>query len=92
MIFDEYLHMENDYKILKYDKIQEIIQSNSIEFVALEKIHGTNFSFITDGNKIVCCRRSDILKPDENFYSWKNILVKYEDKILNLFKKKKQNK
>lgn len=31
MIFDEYLHMDNDYKILKYDKILEIIQSENIE-------------------------------------------------------------
>ena len=82
--------MDNDYKILKYDKIQEILNSESMEFVALEKIHGTNFSFITNGIDVVCCRRSDILKPDENFYSYKNILLKYEDKIINLFDKIKK--
>jgi len=90
MIFEEYSHMDNDYKILKYDKILEIIQSGDMELVALEKIHGTNFSFITDGTDVVCCRRSDILKPDENFYSYKNILAKFEDKILNLFNKIKK--
>jgi tRNA A37 threonylcarbamoyladenosine dehydratase len=71
MIFNEYLHMDNDYKILKYDKILEIIQSDN-----MEKIYGTNFSFITDGIDMVCCRSSDILKHDENFYSYKNILSK----------------
>lgn len=90
MMFYEYSHMDNDYKILKYNKILEIIQSGDMELVALEKIHGTNFSFITDGTDVVCCRRSDILKPDENFYSYKNILTKYKDKILNLFDKIKK--
>lgn len=90
MIFSEYSHMDNDYKILKYDKILEIIKSDDIELIALEKIHGTNFSFITDGTDVVCCRRSDILKQDENFYSYKNILLKYNDKILNLFDKIKK--
>jgi Rnl2 family RNA ligase len=79
--------MENDYQILKFDIVQEILQSNSesIEFVALEKIHGTNFSFITDGMDISSCRRSAILKPDESFYSSQKILSTHKDKILSLF-------
>jgi hypothetical protein len=53
--------MDNDYKILKCDLVQEILSNKSLEFVAMEKIHGTNFSFVSDGNKVNCCRRSDIL-------------------------------
>jgi len=77
--------MDNEYKILKYDVVQEILSSKQIEFVALEKIHGTNFSFITDGVDVQCCRRSDILKLDENFFSYQNILLVYKNKILKLF-------
>jgi Rnl2 family RNA ligase len=85
MLFNEYTHMENDYKILKYDLIQSILSDESLEFVAMEKIHGTNFSFITDGNEVYCCRRSDILKPEEKFYSYQTILSKYKSNIIKLF-------
>ncbi len=91
MFFKEYSHMENDYKILKLNKIQEILSDKSVEFVALEKIHGTNFSFITDGNNVSCCRRSNIINPDENFYCWEIILEKYKPNIIELFNLVKQN-
>jgi hypothetical protein len=77
--------MENEYKILKTEKVKEILSDNLLEFVALEKIHGTNFSFLTDGQDVQCCRRSDILKQDENFFNWKAILNKYKINISKLF-------
>ena len=49
MSFNEYQHMENDYKFLKFQKVNNILSNNELEFVAMEKIHGTNFSFICDG-------------------------------------------
>ena len=79
--------MDNDYKILKCDLVQEILSDKSLEFVAMEKIHGTNFSFVSDGNKVNCCRRSDILGPDENFYSYQTILDKYISNVIELFEK-----
>lgn len=87
MLFNQYTHMDNDYKILKCDLVQEILSDKSLEFVAMEKIHGTNFSFVSDGNKVNCCRRSDILGPDENFYSYQTILDKYISNVIELFEK-----
>lgn len=87
MLFNQYSHMDNDYKILKRGLVQEILLDKSLEFVAMEKIHGTNFSFVSDGNKVNCCRRSDILGPDENFYSHQTILGKYNSNIIELFEK-----
>jgi Rnl2 family RNA ligase len=85
MEFSYYSHMDNEYKILKTQDIQEILSNHTLEFVALEKIHGTNFSFITNGIDVQCCRRSDILKLDESFFNWQNILNKYKQNIINLF-------
>lgn len=85
MEFRSYSHMENEYRILKTEKVQKILSDDLLEFVALEKIHGTNFSFLTDGYDIQCCRRSDILKPDENFFNWNTILHKYKANIIKLF-------
>jgi len=84
-MFSKYAHMENDYKILKFDNVNSILSDNTIEWVGLEKIHGTNFSFICDGINVFGCRRSEILKPDESFYSYQNILSKYKSNILMLF-------
>lgn len=87
MLFNQYTHMDNDYKILKCDLVQDILSNKSFEFVATEKIHGTNFSFISDGNIVKCCRRSDILGPDEKFYSYQTILDKYNYNVIKLFEK-----
>lgn len=87
MLFNQYTHMDNDYKILKYGLVQEILSDKSLEFVTMEKIHGTNFSFVSDGNIVNCCRRSDILKPDENFYSHQTIFTRYNSNIIELFEK-----
>lgn len=87
MLFNQYTHMDNDYKILKCDLVQEILLDKSLKFVAMEKIHGTNFSFVTDGIKVNCCRRSDILGPDENFYSYQTIFEKYNSNVIELFEK-----
>lgn len=43
MLFNQYTHVDNDYKILKCNLVQEILLDKSLEFVAMEKIHGTNF-------------------------------------------------
>jgi Rnl2 family RNA ligase len=85
MEFRSYSHMENEYRILNSKVVQEILSDNSLEFIALEKIHGTNFSFITDGIEVQCCRRSDVLQPDESFFNWQNTLNKYKSNIIKLF-------
>ena len=80
--------MDNEYKMLKLSSVKELLAQNAdtTEFVALEKIHGTNFSFICDGNSVLACRRGGILKSDENFYSYQLILSRYEQNMLELFK------
>ena len=87
MLFNQYTHMDNDYKILKCDLVQEILSDKSLEFVAMENIDGTNISFVSDGKRVNCCRRSDILGPDENFYSYQTILDKYISNVIELFEK-----
>ena len=71
MLFYEYSHMENDYKLLKCINTTDILYDKSLKFVALEKIHGTNFSFVTDGKEVHSCKRSSILKSEENIYTIK---------------------
>ena len=47
-------------------------------WIAVEKIHGANFSFIVHANgDIQCAKRNSILSSDDNFYDHKEILAKY---------------
>jgi len=54
-------------------------------WIALEKIHGSNFSFLCDGKEIVCCRRNATLDPFESFYGFQQVRDKIKDKIFELF-------
>lgn len=56
------------------------------QWVVTEKIHGSNFSFTTDGITIKQARRTDYLKDTENFYKSKEFATKLQEKILNLYK------
>jgi Rnl2 family RNA ligase len=85
MSFNEYQHMENDYKFLKLNDVKNILSDNTLQFVALEKIHGTNFSFICDGINVLPCRRTDILKLEDNFFNYQTIFNKYKKDVMCLF-------
>jgi Rnl2 family RNA ligase len=54
-------------------------------WVVSEKIHGTNFSFITNGYSIVCAKRSKIIKSHETFFSYQRIFEKYKNLVMNLW-------
>ncbi|GBB87326.1 hypothetical protein RclHR1_13770004 [Rhizophagus clarus] len=72
------------------NKIVEILRSEEIldkcDWVVSEKIHGANFSFITNGNSVVCAKRSGIIKPEEIFFCYQKVYEKYKDSIMKLWK------
>lgn len=55
-------------------------------WIATEKIHGANFSIITDGDNLVCAKRSCILKTNENFFSYQKVIKRYEKNLKDTFK------
>lgn len=59
-------------------------------FVALEKVHGSNFSFYCDGKELHCARRNAMLSPQETFYGWQVARDKYKDGIFEIFKATKE--
>jgi Rnl2 family RNA ligase len=60
-------------------------QIQKARWVVSEKIHGSNFSFVTDGKKIRCAKRKSYLEPDENFYAHEDVLSRIEPQLLDLF-------
>ncbi|CAG8440449.1 3450_t:CDS:2 [Ambispora gerdemannii] len=82
---------------VKYDSIENTSNSRRVdmmkrenlvdlcEWVVCEKIHGLNFSFITDGTTVQCARRMAILDENESFFGYQIIKAKYHDNIIKLW-------
>ncbi|MBA42613.1 MAG: hypothetical protein CMF62_01300 [Magnetococcales bacterium] len=66
-------------------KLKDEIVLNHKEWIATEKIHGTNFSFHILNDEIKCGKRSGFIDKKENFYNYQNILEKYRNKLFELF-------
>lgn len=62
---------------------------NDKEWISIEKIHGANLSFITDGNDILTFRRSGLILQTENFYNSDFVMQKCKSSILKIFEKSK---
>jgi len=85
MDFYKYNSIENKYRHKFINRIRNDKSFND-KWVVLEKVHGANFSFITDGESVKVAKRTDFIKDGENFFYWKKIFDKYKDKIIDLYK------
>ena len=83
--FKKYHSIENSYREKEVNKIIQNIPKD-IQWVCTEKIHGTNFSFITDGKIIKTAKRSSILSESDSFYDSNLMLEKYKQNVLEIFK------
>jgi len=83
-IFMEYPSIENHYR----DSIKEMVDkyTGTELWVATEKVHGSNFSFIfTKENGIQCASRNKILAAGEAFNNYQVIQKKYAAKVPEIF-------
>ncbi len=89
--FRKFSSIENcaDRHILDLQKYGFI--NDQDEWVAMEKIHGANFSFLTDGNCIHTARRSAILTSNDNFFNHDLIAKKYESDVYQIYQKIKSD-
>lgn len=81
-MFCEYEHMENHYNVIK--NIPHDVKTN-VKFIALEKIHGTNYSFLCDGKQVIPCKRSSTLGTDRGYYGHGEPFERYKNDILVIF-------
>jgi Rnl2 family RNA ligase len=81
--FCEYEHMENHYNMTKH--IEEAQRTVSCLFVATEKIHGTNYSLMSNGLTVEPCKRSSPLGTDRGYFGHGPVYDKYKSDILTLF-------
>jgi len=85
--FYKYFSIDNpNKKHLKYLNKYGYLDK-SIEWIALEKIHGANFSFIVDNDKVLVAKRTGLIKTDENFYHCDVVRDKYTSDAMEIYKR-----
>ena len=90
-MFSEYQHMQNHYNT--YFDLTQYKSDIETKWVATEKIHGTNYSFLycpLKSTEVIPCRRSGTLETDPAFYSHLIIFNKYKDQIPIIYEQLKQ--
>ena len=74
MEFTKWSSIENHYNTVKINKwFYKNPELNDEKFLITEKIHGANFSIIAQDGQIAFAKRTGIIKPDEDFYGYKEV-------------------
>lgn len=55
------------------------------QWVVMEKIHGANFCFITDGREVRCASRKQVLGPQDDFFDYQAVAARLRQKVLDLY-------
>lgn len=83
MKFSRYNSIENHYRQKYIEIVREYgFDKPGTRWIAHEKIHGANFSFITDGTVLSIASRNNLVGGD--FYHCQPVVDKYKEAILNL--------
>jgi Rnl2 family RNA ligase len=83
--FREYPSIENPRKKVIEFLESQVIKNPTCQWVALEKIHGANFSFTSDGNIVNANKRSGPIAPNENFFCFEIILERHSKSVILIF-------
>jgi Rnl2 family RNA ligase len=73
-----------------YEKIEDYKINNKelkkVEWIATEKIHGSNFSIYINDKSVKCAKRNGFLEKDDVFYDYKYVIKNNADKLRKLYK------
>ena len=88
--FKKYSSIENHFYKDYLDQVREQVPAD-VQWVVQEKVHGTNTSFLCDGNDVKFAKRTSILEDDEKFYDYQELVDEYKEKVISLFNHLKQD-
>lgn len=83
-MFKKYNTIENTYREKEIEQIY-LHGYDKETYVVQEKVHGANFSFITNGKTIQVAKRSGLIVEGENFSNYEHVLDTYSEAIKTLF-------
>lgn len=72
-------------KIEQPRRVGDWLLGGGVRWVVTEKVHGANFSFVTNGSEVRCAKRRSFLAEDEQFYCWKKVRDRHAAAVLRLF-------
>lgn len=81
--FKKFSSIENSYRKPYMDKI--LMNFPKKIWVVLEKIHGSNFGFWTDGVEVKAQKRTQFIEEEDKFFSYKRVLERERENILEYF-------
>ena len=83
--FKKFSDVENSYHEKFFSKVKGLGDTGN--WVALEKVHGSNFSFIVSPNSLRVAKRTSILEEGTNFngINYEKLIEKYREPCQKLF-------
>lgn len=93
MSFVKYSSLENHTNSKFLSKIFDLIMDKpNLEFVAREKIHGTNFSIIITKDEIQPAKRTGFIGELEKFFGYEDLMIKYKNQFVQIQEQLKEQK
>jgi Rnl2 family RNA ligase len=80
----EYEKMPKSLKKLGADE-KTLQDWHKLQWVVTEKVHGANFSFVYEAEKLHFAKRKDYLTWQDDFFAFQSVVVRLEQQILSLF-------
>ena len=90
LTFKKYSSIENSFDGAFMEKVRNHTPIGS-RFVVQEKVHGSNCSFLCDGELIQFAKRSAVIAEDEEFYQWQELTERYKERVFKVFTMLKAN-
>lgn len=85
-MFHKFSEIENTYQKAYLSKITDYgYDKQCDDWLVFEKVDGSNFSFVYDGNTIQHAKRTDIITDPKSFFDYSVVSQKYDDKIRLVF-------
>lgn len=88
--FKKYNSIENSFNTEYMEKVVAQVPPD-MKWVVQEKVHGTNTSFLCDGQDVKFAKRTSRLADDEKFYDYAELLERYRNRVISLFNRVKKN-
>ena len=84
LTFKKYSSIENSFDGAFMEKVRNNTPAEAL-FVVQEKVHGSNCSFLCDGEQIQFAKRTAIVEKEESFYQWQEMASRYRERIFKVY-------
>ena len=84
LTFKKYSSIENSFDETFMEKVRSHTPAGT-RFVVQEKVHGSNCSFLCDGQEIQFAKRTAVVGEKEDFYQWQELAERYRERIFKVF-------